>query len=74
MSLLESKISSVLLNSEDVLSPIRSKTNTSMYVYGDTDFTSYILTKSAYFALDHAVHLHEDDRLELYRLIKLNTK
>jgi len=44
-----------------------------MYIYGDTDFTRYILTKATYFALNHAVHLDEEDRLALYKLLKLNT-
>ena len=73
MSLLESKISSEIASSEVVMEPIRSKTNSSMFIYGDTDFTKYIITKSIYFALDHAVHLHEDDRLALYKILKLNT-
>ena len=73
MSLLESKISSELLNSESIMSPIRTATNKSMYIYGDTDFTRYILTKATYFALNHAVHLDEEDRLALYKLLKLNT-
>lgn len=73
MSLLEKKISSELLSSENILGPIRLGINKQMGVYGDTDFRDYIMKKSIYFALDHAVHLYEEDRLALYRLLKLNT-
>ena len=73
MSLLESKISETLTAYERVMSPIRVTVNKKMAVYGDTDFTTYILIKAIFFALDHAVYLSEDDRLALYRLLKLNT-
>ena len=74
MSVLESKISDEILVNESILSPIREYTNKKMYIYGDTDFRPYILSKSIYFSLDHAVHLSEDKRLALYKLLKLNTK
>lgn len=73
MSLIESKISNELTSSESVMLPIRTGINIEMGAYGDTNFTHYILTKATYFALDHAVHLHDDDRLALYKLLKLNT-
>ena len=73
MSLLESKISDTLTEYESIMSPIRSSINRGMMIYGDTDFTKYILIKATFFALDHAVHLAEEDRLALYKLLKLNT-
>jgi len=73
MSLLETKIASEIALAELVVEPIRTATNNKMFIYGDTDFTSYILIKAIYFALDHAVYLDEDDRLALHRLLKLNT-
>jgi hypothetical protein len=72
--ILERKISSELLSQEDVLAPLREKINKQMYIYGDTSFVNYILEKAVYFSLEHAVHLSENDRRGLYKLLKLNTK
>jgi hypothetical protein len=72
--ILEGKISDELLSQEDVLAPIRERINKDMYIYGDTSFVKYILEKATYFSLEHAVHLSEDDRLALYKLLKLNNK
>lgn len=72
MSLLESKISQELLAQEGVLAPERAKINNEMYIYGDTDFRKYIMEKAIYYSLNHAVHLTEESRLALYKLLKLN--
>jgi len=72
--ILETKISSELLSQEDILAPLREKINKEMYIYGDTSFVKYILEKAIYFSLEHAVHLSEDDRLSLYKRLKLNNK
>lgn len=73
MSVLESKISGELLDKESEMGPIRGKANDEMYIYGDTSFINYILKKGIYFCLEHAVHLPEEKRLDLHKLLKLNT-
>lgn len=72
MSLIESKISNELLAKEGEMSPIREKINSEMDIYGDTSFIRYILNTATYYSLEHAVHLSEDKRRALYKLLKLN--
>ena len=72
MSILESKVSVELLDKESEMGPIRAKANNQMYIYGETSFIDYILKKGVYFSLEHAVHLPEETRLALYKLLKLN--
>jgi len=72
--ILEGKISDELSNKELELVPMREQINMEMTIYGDTDFTQLIYKNAIYFCLDHAVHLGDTKRLELYKRLKLINK
>ena len=71
--ILENKISGEIAAESDVILPVIESTNYSMILYGDTNFKSYILKKSIYFCLNHSTYMDDEIKLELYKLLKLNT-